>query len=73
MELVERRYKAVVIGAGPAGVACVGNLLEKIASTDLLLWIDPRFEAGRLSTYHRVPSNTKVALFCKPDLVSHTC
>lgn len=28
-----------------------------------ILWIDPHFNAGRLSTYTEVPSNTKVKLF----------
>ena len=70
-------YKATVIGAGPAGLACVGNLLDRINfkknefSNDRdhekggILWIDPQFRAGRLSSYLFVPSNTKVCLFIK--------
>jgi hypothetical protein len=55
------RYKAAVIGAGPAGLAVVATLLDQECTP--ILWIDPNFEAGRLSNYMEVPSNTKVKLF----------
>lgn len=58
-------YKATVIGAGPSGLACIGNLLDLLPSTDKILWIDLEFQAGRLSSYPAVPSNTKVCLFTK--------
>lgn len=61
-------YRAAVIGAGPAGLACLGNLLDSLATTsptDQILWIDPQFQAGRLDSYPAVPSNTKVCLFTK--------
>lgn len=60
-------YRAAVIGAGPAGLACVGNLLDrlKMSVNDRILWIDPRFSAGRLENYPQVPSNTKVCLFTR--------
>lgn len=60
-------YRAAVIGAGPAGLACVGNLLDRLKMTgnDRILWIDPHFSAGRLEKYPQVPSNTKVCLFTK--------
>ena len=58
-------YKAAVIGAGPAGLACVGNLLDRLVPTERILWIDPKFCAGRLDSYPAVPSNTKVCLFTK--------
>lgn len=58
-------YRAAVIGAGPSGLACVGNLLDHLAPDDRVLWIDPVFRAGRLESYPRVPSNTKVCLFTK--------
>ena len=58
-------YRATVIGAGPAGLSCLGNLLSHLPSTDRILWIDPAFQAGRLSTYPAVPSNTKVCLFTR--------
>jgi hypothetical protein len=55
------QYKAAVIGAGPAGLAVVATLLDQECIP--ILWIDPNFEAGRLSNYLEVPSNTKVKLF----------
>jgi len=60
-------YRTAVVGAGPAGLACVGNLLDKlkISGNDRILWIDPHFKAGRLEKYPEVPSNTKVCLFTR--------
>ncbi len=46
-------YSVCVIGAGPAGLAAVGKLLEKTPGR--LLWIDPLFKCGRLSKYKAVP------------------
>jgi hypothetical protein len=55
-------YEAVVVGAGPAGVTCVGNLLERKVSP--ILWVDNAFNGGRVNgKYREVPSNTKVGLF----------
>jgi len=56
------RYEAVVVGAGPAGVAAVGFLLENKKSP--ILWVDDRFHGGRLDkAYREVPANTKVKRF----------
>ncbi|KAL4774072.1 hypothetical protein BDW60DRAFT_215494 [Aspergillus nidulans var. acristatus] len=56
------RCAAVVVGAGPAGLAVVGNLLEKQLGN--IVWVDPLFQGGRVDLkYREVPSNTKVALF----------
>ena len=56
------QYEAVVVGAGPAGITCVGNLLERQLSP--ILWIDDDFNGGRINKmYREVPSNTKVKLF----------
>ena len=56
------RYEAVVVGAGPAGVAAVGFLLENKKSP--VLWVDDRFHGGRLDkAYREVPANTKVKRF----------
>ncbi|KAK1139099.1 Monooxygenase AgnR1 [Aspergillus melleus] len=53
---------AVVVGAGPAGLAVMGNLLEK--QIGKIAWIDPIFQGGRVNRkYREVPSNTKVSLF----------
>jgi hypothetical protein len=56
------QFEAVVVGAGPAGVTAVGNLLENRIAP--ILWVDDAFDGGRVSKYYReVPSNTKVKLF----------
>ncbi len=47
----DRKYEAVVVGAGPAGLAAVGNLLEQKKSP--ILWVDDRFNGGRLDRYYR--------------------
>lgn len=55
-------YEAVVVGAGPAGITCVGNLLARNLSP--ILWVDDGFDGGRINRmYREVPSNTKVRLF----------
>ena len=46
-----KKYEAVVVGAGPAGIAVVGNLLEQKRSP--ILWVDEVFEGGRLNKYYR--------------------
>ncbi|KAL3494245.1 pyridine nucleotide-disulfide oxidoreductase-domain-containing protein [Aspergillus germanicus] len=57
-----QKCAAIVVGAGPAGLAVVGNLLEK--QLGKIVWVDPCFQAGRVhSKYREVLSNTKVALF----------
>ena len=56
------QYEAVVVGAGPAGITAMGNLLEN--GVKPILWIDKAFNGGRINQYYReVPSNTKVKLF----------
>lgn len=44
-------YEAVVIGAGPAGIAVVGNLLEQKRTP--ILWIDHEHDGGRLNKFYR--------------------
>ncbi|KAL2004961.1 hypothetical protein VTN00DRAFT_2811 [Thermoascus crustaceus] len=57
------RCAAVVVGAGPAGLAVMGNLLERQLGGQIA-WVDPYFQAGRVNRrYREVPSNTKVSLF----------
>lgn len=58
-------FNAAVIGAGPAGIASIGVLLDKLGADARILWFDPEFAAGRLSLYPQVPSNTRVCLFSK--------
>jgi heterodisulfide reductase subunit A-like polyferredoxin len=56
LTIAERKYEAVVVGAGPAGVAVVGNLLEQKKSP--ILWVSEAFSGGRLDQYYReVPRN----------------
>lgn len=53
-----------VIGAGPAGIAVVGKLLDAGIDPKEILWIDPDFKVGDLGQKWRsVSSNTKVKLF----------
>lgn len=59
-------YKWAVIGAGPAGIAIVGSLLDGGVCSDEIVWVDPYFAVGDFGTLWRnVPSNTKVKLFLK--------
>jgi hypothetical protein len=47
-----------VIGAGPAGITSVMNLLENGVSQADIIWIDPEFSVGRLGKFYgHVPSN----------------
>ncbi|MEO6792434.1 MAG: FAD-dependent oxidoreductase [Mycobacterium sp.] len=58
------RYSWAVIGAGPAGIAAVGKLLDHGIADHEIAWVDPEFGAGDLGAKWRaVPSNTQVGLF----------
>jgi cation diffusion facilitator CzcD-associated flavoprotein CzcO len=52
----------IVIGAGPAGIAAVGQLLDNKQD---VVWIDESFEVGNFSKWRNVPSNTRVELFVR--------
>lgn len=57
-------YEWAVVGAGPAGIATVGKLLDAGIAADKIFWVDPAFRVGDLGEkWQRVPSNTKVKLF----------
>lgn len=57
-------YSWSVVGAGPAGIAAVGRLLDHGVAGKEIAWIDPEFGAGDLGAKWRaVPSNTHVGLF----------
>lgn len=59
-------YQWAVIGAGPAGIAAIGKLLDAGIAGKEIVWIDPRFTVGDFGAlWTHVPSNTKVALFQK--------
>ncbi|OBK18522.1 FAD/NAD(P)-binding protein [Mycobacterium asiaticum] len=53
-----------MIGAGPAGIAAVGRLLDHGIPQEKLAWIDPAFGAGDVGAKWRsVSSNTVAATF----------
>ncbi|OBK86960.1 FAD/NAD(P)-binding protein [Mycolicibacter sinensis] len=57
-------YSWAVVGAGPAGIAAVGRLLDHGIAGNEIAWIDPDFEAGDVGgKWRAVSSNTKVGLF----------
>ncbi|PYH83741.1 hypothetical protein BO82DRAFT_330937 [Aspergillus uvarum CBS 121591] len=57
-------YDAVVVGAGPGGMATVAALLD--AGAQKVLWVDPAWQGGRLnSLYREISSNTTVAIYLK--------
>ena len=59
-----QHYTWTVIGAGPAGIAAVGQLIDHGVAAKEILWIDPHFHVGDFgSKWLKVPSNTKVKLF----------
>ena len=54
----------MVIGAGPAGIAAVGKLLDQGIPAQQIGWMDPHFTVGDLGRkWGEVPSNTQVLLF----------
>lgn len=60
-----------VIGAGPAGIAAVGRLLDSGVADHDIAWIDPEFGVGDLGgKWRSVPSNTRVRLFL--DYLQHS-
>jgi hypothetical protein len=57
-------YMWTVIGAGPAGIAAVGRLLDQKIPPEKIAWIDPAFAAGDLGQKWRsVSSNTIAGTF----------
>jgi hypothetical protein len=56
----------MVVGAGPAGIAAVGKLLDQGVSPRSIGWMDPHFQVGDLGKkWHQVSSNTQVELFSR--------
>jgi hypothetical protein len=59
-------FQWAVIGAGPAGIASVGKLLDAGVAAADIVWLDPEFKVGDLGTAWRyVGSNTPVESFVK--------
>lgn len=64
MSVTNNNFQWAVIGAGPAGIAAVGRLLDSGIPAEHILWCDPYFHVGDLGMYwSNVSSNTKVKLF----------
>jgi cation diffusion facilitator CzcD-associated flavoprotein CzcO len=56
----------IVVGAGPAGIAAVGKLIDHGISPKKIGWIDPDFQVGDLGKkWSQVSSNTTVDLFIR--------
>ncbi len=61
---MSQKFDWMVVGAGPAGIAAVGKLLDAGVPPKQIGWIDPHFEVGDLGRkWHSVSSNTQVDLF----------
>ena len=59
-------FQWAVVGAGPAGIAAVGKLLDAKINPSNILWLDPHFKVGDLGRFwQNISSNTKVRLFTK--------
>jgi hypothetical protein len=59
-------YEWAVIGAGPAGIATVGKLIDSGVPSEKIVWLDPEFKVGDFGTkWLNVSSNTRVGLFLK--------
>ena len=57
-------FQWAIVGAGPAGIAAVGKLLDLGVLPADILWVDPAFCVGDLGgLWQNVGSNTKVELF----------
>ena len=57
-------YRWTVIGAGPAGIATVGRLIDHGVEPDEIAWVDPEFKVGDFGTIWRaVSSNTRTEGF----------
>ena len=64
MNINNNVFQWAVIGAGPAGIAAIGKLLDNGIAGDQILWCDPVFKVGDLGMYwSNVSSNTKAKLF----------
>lgn len=59
-----KKFQWAVVGAGPAGIAAIGKLLDHGITPTNILWLDSAFNVGDLGKlWQNVSSNTKVRLF----------
>ncbi len=59
-------FEWAVIGAGPAGIAAVGKLIDNHIEPSKIAWLDPFFEIGDFGLkWSKVSSNTHAELFVK--------
>jgi hypothetical protein len=64
LKAINKLYQWAVIGAGPAGIAAVGKLIDNGIPPESILWCDPYFQVGDLGRHwSNVSSNTKAKLF----------
>ncbi|MEM8662285.1 MAG: NAD(P)-binding domain-containing protein [Pseudomonadota bacterium] len=57
-------FEWTVVGAGPAGLAAVGKLIDRGVKPSSIAWVDTEFQVGDLGQkWYRVSSNTQVKLF----------
>ncbi|MCP0913076.1 FAD-dependent oxidoreductase [Legionella sp. 27cVA30] len=57
-------FEWAIVGAGPAGIAALGKLLDHGIAPEKILWVDPEFAVGDLGKHwSNVSSNTSVRLF----------
>ena len=60
----EKTFQWAIVGAGPAGIAAIGKLLDHGITPADILWLDPMFKVGDLGQlWQNVSSNTRVGLF----------
>ena len=60
----QKNFQWAIVGAGPAGIAAVGKLLDFGVDPTSILWLDPQFNVGDLGSFwQNVSSNTTVKLF----------
>lgn len=58
------QFDWAVVGAGPAGIAVVGKLIDNGVDPKKIVWMDPEFRVGDFGKlWANVSSNTKVKLF----------
>ncbi len=62
----EQIFEWAIVGAGPAGIAAVGKLIDAGVKPTSILWIDEEFNVGDLGRFwQNVSSNTTVKLFTR--------